>query len=113
MVDVVKIVLGNHFIPLLLFALLVCVLCDQTEMQLRPSPTDVLSVVRDVVNRCRNSMRPSIRFLCVTGNNTPKVPINIDQGHLRMVWSVINLIVAVLCRCHDGVDLLTFLDNRC
>jgi signal transduction histidine kinase len=61
---------------------------SQTTLTPRLSPADVIAVVRDVANRSRNDMKPTVRFSVVTARDLTSSEVMLDQLHVRMVCVV-------------------------
>jgi hypothetical protein len=68
----------------------------QTTLTPRLSPADVMAVVRDVANRSRNDMKPSVRFSVVTATNLTSSELMLDQLHVRMVRGTLKLCVVTV-----------------
>ena len=84
----------------------------QLNMKLRISPCDLMSVVRDVANRARNDMKPSVKFSVVSSRDLPQQELMLDQLHLKMVsgaWDALDRVHRIVVRMTSLFELCSCL----
>ena len=68
----------------------------QTSFTVKPTPTLLSNLIRDVANSARNDMNPGVKFSVAIDKTLPEKPYMLDQARMRLVNPFLSSIVFVL-----------------